>query len=80
MTSEIVRGDFGPAAINSKFGWLLSGQTKSVINPETTVTNLIIAGFKPRPRSPRWYFEAVLGCRVNWNPGRIGGQAIERWL
>ena len=44
VTSEIVRGDFGPTAVNSKFGWLLSGPTESVINQETTVTNLTIAG------------------------------------
>ena len=42
--SEIVRGDFGPTAVNSKFGWLLSGPTESVINQETTMTNLTIAG------------------------------------
>ena len=29
--------------MNSKFGWLLSGPTESVINQETTGTNLIIA-------------------------------------
>ena len=44
VTGEIVRGDFGPTAVNSKFGWLLSGPTESVINQETTVTNLTIAG------------------------------------
>ena len=43
VTIEIVRGDFGPTAVNSKFGWLLSGATESVINQETTVTNLTIA-------------------------------------
>ena len=44
VTSEIVRGDFGPTAVNSKFGWLLSGPTESVINQETTMTNLTTAG------------------------------------
>lgn len=44
VTSEIVRGHFGPTAVNSKFGWLLSGPTESVIDQETTVTNLITAG------------------------------------
>ena len=43
VTSEIVRGDFGPTAVNSKFGWLLSGPAESVINQETTVTNLTTA-------------------------------------
>ena len=44
MTTEIVRGEFGPTAINSKFGWLLSGPTDSVTSSDTTVTNLIISG------------------------------------
>ena len=44
VSSEIVRGEFGPTAVNSKFGWLLSGPTESVINQETTVRNLTIAG------------------------------------
>ena len=44
VSSEIVRRDFGTTAVNSKFGWLLSDPTESVINQETTVTNLIIAG------------------------------------
>ena len=34
VTSEIVRGDFGPTAVNSKFGWLLSGPTEAVINQQ----------------------------------------------
>ena len=44
VTTEIVRGELGPTAINSKFGWLLSGPTESVTSAETTVTNLIISG------------------------------------
>lgn len=31
-------------AINSKFGWLLSGPTEFTTSSETTVTNLIISG------------------------------------
>ena len=44
VTNKIVRGDFGPTAINSKFGWLLSGPTEFATSSETTVTNLIISG------------------------------------
>ena len=44
VTSEIVRGDFGPTAFNTKFGWLLSDPTESIINQETTVANLTTAG------------------------------------
>ena len=44
ITNEIVHRDFGPDAINSKFGWLLSGPTEFAASSETTVTNLIISG------------------------------------
>ena len=44
VTNEIVRGEVGPTAINSKFGWLLSGPTESATSSETSVTNLIISG------------------------------------
>ena len=44
VTSAIVRGDFGPTAFNTKFGWLLSDPTESIINQETTVANLTTAG------------------------------------
>ena len=44
VTSEIVRGDFGPTAINSKFRWVLSGPTEPAIDSGRTVTNLIISG------------------------------------
>ena len=43
VTTEIVRGNFGPTAINSKFGWLLSGPTESVSYTGAIVTNLIIS-------------------------------------
>lgn len=44
VTNEIVRGDFGPKEINSKFAWLLSGPASFVTNSEVTVANLIISG------------------------------------
>ena len=44
VTNEIVRVDFGPTAINSKFGWLLSGPMEFATSSETSVTNLIISG------------------------------------
>ena len=44
VSNEIVRGDFGPTAIKSRFGWLLSGPTEFALSNETTVANLIISG------------------------------------
>ena len=41
VTNEIVRGEFGPTAINSRFGWLISGPTEYGPSPGMTVTNLI---------------------------------------
>ena len=43
MTTEIVRGEVGPTAINSKFGWFLSGPTESA-TISASVINLIISG------------------------------------
>ena len=45
VTGDTVCGEFGPTAINSKFGWLVSGPTaKCVTNDDITVSNLIISG------------------------------------
>ncbi|KAK6171842.1 hypothetical protein SNE40_018267 [Patella caerulea] len=43
ISSEQVREEDSPVAINSKFGWLISGPIKGVVNADnSTVTNLII--------------------------------------
>lgn len=46
VTGESIRSEFGPTAINSKFGWLLSGPTKEQYVHEVSevVSNLIISG------------------------------------
>ena len=46
VTGESIRGEFGPTAINSKFGWLLSGPTEEQYVHEVSevVLNLIISG------------------------------------
>jgi len=54
VTGETVRGDSGPTAVSSKFGWLLSGALReSVIACADSVSsNLIISGdcsFVPHP-------------------------------
>lgn len=41
---DTVRGEFGPVAIDSKFGWLLSGPANDALYNETSRTNLIISG------------------------------------
>ena len=44
VTGESIRGENGPIAVNSKFGWLLSGPTNSSPYEENVVSNLIISG------------------------------------
>lgn len=47
VTGETVRGDFGPTAISSKFGWMLSGPSKLTKqggeDEQRSSTNLIIS-------------------------------------
>ena len=43
VTSEIVRGDFGPTAVNSKFGWLLSGPMLDCSSSQDVSSNLVIS-------------------------------------
>ena len=48
VTGESISSEFGPTAINSKFGWLLSGPTSKQhvheISNSNVVSNLIISG------------------------------------
>ena len=44
VTSETIRGDFGPTAVRSKLGWLLSGPTNHSQNETNVVSNLVISG------------------------------------
>ena len=42
VKGDIVRGEFGPVAIDSKFGWLLSGPSNNGLYNETCTKNLVI--------------------------------------
>ena len=42
IEGDIVRGELGPVAIDSKFGWLLSGSTDNGLYNETYTTSLVI--------------------------------------
>lgn len=49
LTSEIVRGDSGPVAVNSKFGWVVSGPTQDRRgNLDMSVGNLVIKRIGPQ--------------------------------
>jgi hypothetical protein len=45
VTGEIIKGEMGPTAVQSKFGWLLTGLVKLCgAVPTYTVSNLVIDG------------------------------------
>ena len=44
VTGECIRGDFGPTAVKSKLGWLLSGPTNNSQNETNVVSDLVITG------------------------------------
>ena len=44
---ETVRGDYGPTAISSRFGWLLSGPLRDSMTSDTISSNLVISGDCP---------------------------------
>ena len=51
IEGETVRGHAGPTAINSKFGWLLSGPVRKTTNCTSSkvVSNLVVSGFNAVP-------------------------------
>ncbi|XP_044172645.1 uncharacterized protein LOC114972132 [Acropora millepora] len=44
VTGETIRGEFGPTAVRSKLGWLLSGPTNNSQNGANVISNLVISG------------------------------------
>jgi hypothetical protein len=72
---EMIRGNSGPVAISSKFGWLLSGPTTEEKRELKTTTNLIISGSSEGP------FETTEDPIVNtlrtfWKPNPLGLSSI----
>jgi hypothetical protein len=73
----MIRGQLGPVAISSKFGWLLSGPTTEEKGELKTTTNLIISGSSEGP------FETTEDPIVNtlrkfWETESIGIKSSER--
>ena len=72
VKGEVVKGNSGPVAVSSEFGWLLSGPTTSPgdFDPSVScniVTNLVITGTE-RFRSPNEEiiesFKEIWGCEI----------------
>ena len=47
VTGDVVKGEDGPTAIDSKLGWLLSGPAESSSSDESTTSNLILTQNDP---------------------------------
>lgn len=47
VTGGVVRAGSGPVAVSSRFGWLVSGPTKSNNSSNHTIANLILQGPDP---------------------------------
>ena len=47
VTGDVVKGEDGPTAIDSKLGWLLSGPAESSLSDESTTSNLILTQNDP---------------------------------
>ena len=46
VTGDIIRGNGGPVAIHSRFGWLVSGPLKGIsTHVNNMIAELIIEGF-----------------------------------
>ena len=69
VSGETLRGDSGPTAVSSKFGWLLSGPLRDSVTSDTLTSNLIISGEICSARKRRTDKEPrkILGNRGYWN-------------
>jgi hypothetical protein len=52
VTGDVVKGEDGPTAINSKLRWLLSGPAESSSSDESTTSNLILTQNDPHFTNP----------------------------
>lgn len=72
VTSESIRGDSGPTAVNSKFGWIISGPThNSSANYDNVSSHLIISGAPDREEFET-NDEIVTVLRKFWETDEIG--------
>ena len=69
---ETVRGDHGPTAISSKFGWLLSGPLRDSVTSDTVSSNLVISG--DCPFAPHENDELISNLERFWKTESIGIQ------
>ena len=73
VTGESIRGEFGPTAINSKFGWLLSGPTeKQYVRGISDLVSHLIISSKPLPNEANEADEITNMLKMYWETESIG--------
>ena len=75
VSGETIRGDSGPTAVSSKFGWLLSGPLRDSVTADSISSNLIISG--ECPLAAQKDEELVNTLEKFWKPESIGIQSEE---
>ena len=75
VSGETIRGDSGPTAVSSKFGWLLSGPLRDSVTADSISSNLIISG--ECPLAAQKDEELVNTLEKFWKTESIGIQSEE---
>lgn len=75
VTGKVIRGESGPTAINSNFGWLLSGPSRDPTNPDQkVVSNLIIMGESELCQATNEHDDLIDSLKQFWETESIGIQ------
>ena len=78
VSGETLRGDSGPAAVSSKFGWLLSGPLHDSVTSDTVTSNSIISG--DCPFVPHENEELIKNLEKFWETEAIGIQETKEYV
>jgi len=72
VTGNLRRGEYGPTAISSKFGWLLSGPTQTLGLIEPTYVHMIIIGDLDSPVHFEEDYQLIKSLKQFWETETIG--------
>lgn len=72
VTGQTIRAESGPTAVNSKFGWILSGPTNNSSSENKVVSNLIISGETAPFNATRENDEVVDMLKKFWDVESVG--------
>lgn len=72
VTDDILRGENGPVAVNTKFGWVISGPTHSTKYDNSSFANLIITSKDAPSTDPVHQDDLTNELRRFWDTESIG--------